>query len=134
MIKLHKILICGGRDFNDKIVIYKVLDEYINGPGISYPYSNLLVITGGCRGADLVGMGWAEARGIHPCKVDALWDTHGNMAGPIRNRIMALMQPDVMIAFPGGAGTADMIKVAETYKIPTIRVTDKGDIINTSKK
>jgi len=41
------------------------------------------------------------------------WSRHGKSAGPIRNRQMLIEgRPDIVVAFPGGKGTANMIKQA----------------------
>jgi len=44
---------------------------------------------------------------------DAEWHRHGKRAGPIRNqRMLEEGQPDLIVAFPGGHGTADMVRRA----------------------
>ena len=43
----------------------------------------------------------------------ANWKKHGRAAGPIRNKqMLEEAKPDLVIAFPGGAGTANMVKQA----------------------
>ena len=40
-------------------------------------------------------------------------EKHGNAAGPIRNqRMLDHGKPDIVVAFPGGSGTADMVKLS----------------------
>lgn len=51
----------------------------------------------------------------------ANWECHGKAAGPIRNREM-LQEADLLIAFPGGRGTADCIRQAKELGIPVLRV------------
>jgi hypothetical protein len=42
-------------------------------------------------------------------------------AGPIRNKLMLTDgKPDVVIAFPGGAGTANMVGIAKKANIDVI--------------
>lgn len=41
------------------------------------------------------------------------WERNGRAAGPIRNRQMLDGKPDLVIAFPGGKGTADMVAEAK---------------------
>ena len=44
----------------------------------------------------------------------AQWDVYGRRAGPIRNQEMIDEgKPDGVVAFPGGKGTADMVRRAE---------------------
>jgi hypothetical protein len=41
------------------------------------------------------------------------WNTHGRAAGPIRNqRMLDEVKPELVVAFPGGRGTADMVRRA----------------------
>ena len=49
--------------------------------------------------------------------------TYGKAAGPIRNQQMLDEgKPDVVIAFPGASGTADMINRAGLTNVPVVRV------------
>lgn len=42
------------------------------------------------------------------------WKRHGKSAGPIRNQLMLYeTQPHIVVAFPGGRGTADMVRKAK---------------------
>ncbi len=70
--------------------------------------------------------GWARSRGIEKVTaVKADWDTHGKQAGYLRNIAMADMDPEMIIAFPGGKGTMMMkgiglkrgIEVLDHYEI-----------------
>jgi predicted polyphosphate/ATP-dependent NAD kinase len=50
--------------------------------------------------------------------------TQGKAAGIIRNqRMLDEGKPDLVIAFQGGDGTADMVRRANKSKIPTIILT-----------
>jgi predicted Rossmann-fold nucleotide-binding protein len=102
-----KVLVCGGRDFDDQALLYDVLDEIESNEG---PIT--LVIQGGASGADELALDWAKYRGKDCLTVAADWKTHGKAAGPIRNSKMLSYNPDLVVAFPGGAGTADMVKKA----------------------
>jgi hypothetical protein len=46
--------------------------------------------------------------------VPADWNKHGRSAGFRRNLEMAEMQPDVVLACPGGRGTANMVEIARS--------------------
>jgi hypothetical protein len=51
------------------------------------------------------------------------WKKHGRSAGPIRNQHMLdVGKPNLVIAFPGGRGTADMMKRAEKAGIEVRRI------------
>lgn len=101
-----RVLVCGGRDYNDLATARAVLDSLRASRGID------LVIEGGALGADRVGRLWAQTSGVHVATVSALWDAYGKRAGMLRNAAMLLLQPDLVVAFRGGAGTANMIKQA----------------------
>jgi hypothetical protein len=69
-----------------------------------------MIIHGGASGADRLAGEWAASRGI-PVEVHpADWQKYGRAAGPIRNQQMIDRKPDMVVAFPGGRGTADMVR------------------------
>jgi len=110
-----RILVCGGRDFSDYFYLRKVLQKHVAQIDT--------LIHGGARGADSAAKFWTEANGISQVEFKADWDQHGKAAGPIRNQQMIDEgHPDMVIAFPGGTGTADMIRRAEEAGIKVIRV------------
>lgn len=81
-----------------------------------------ILIHGGAQGADVMAAEWAWKRHVHTAPVLALWGTHGKKAGPIRNRMMLLLQPDRVIAFPGGKGTRNMMEQARNAGIELFQV------------
>lgn len=103
------VLVCGGRDFSDRDLVYTTLDKVIA------KYPEMWLLTGSCPdGADALAEAWAKEREIPYCGVPARWKALGKMAGPIRNRIMRdLWEPKACIAFPGGVGTRGMVKLME---------------------
>lgn len=105
-----RILVCGGRDYKDYATLFSVLDS---------KYLCTLIIHGDARGADHLADEWARSRGISLAVFPANWKGHGKSAGPIRNRLMLdYMKPDLVVAFPGGRGTADMVKYARAMGVP----------------
>lgn len=112
-----RVLVCGGRDYNDSHRVFAVLDKLHSEAGID------LIIEGGARGADHLAMSWAADRRVPRERYDADWEAHGNFAGPMRNRRMLEEgKPDIVVAFPGNRGTADMCRKArkagvEVYEI-----------------
>jgi len=101
-----KLLVCGGRYFADTAFVRKKLDEFDKAHEVK------IIITGGATGADHLARVWGELVGVHTAVVPAMWDAHGPAAGPMRNRAMLLLQPDYVIAFPGGKGTEGMVELA----------------------
>lgn len=90
------------------------------------------LVQGGCEGTDELLDAWALSKGIDRATYPAYWDTFGRSAGPRRNsEMLSKENPDAVIAFPGGSGTADLVKKARAYKkkeILIILVSLKGDI------
>lgn len=59
--------------------------------------------------------------GIRVQKFPADWDRYGKAAGGIRNSQMLIEgKPDLVVAFPGGNGTRDMVLKARKAGIRTI--------------
>lgn len=110
-----RVLVCGGRDFIDRTWLFRELDALHSSRNVT------MVISGCAPGADSLGIEWAEARRIEVGRFPADWDTHGRAAGPIRNqRMLDEGKPDLVIAFPGGRGTADMSRRAREAGIELI--------------
>lgn len=98
---------CGGRDFKNQWFVWAKLDEFING-------HNHVIIQGGARGCDKFAKLWAISRGIPYETYEAQWSRRGRAAGAIRNQKMIDDgKPDLVIAFRGNTGTADMVRRAE---------------------
>ena len=105
-----KLIVCGGRNFNDRDRVYHTLDYLHAVRAIG------LLIEGGATGADSLAGLWATERTVPLCVVEAEWARFGKAAGMIRNRKMLRLirrqHHDVVLAFPGGRGTAGMVRIA----------------------
>ena len=78
-----------------------------------------VIIHGDAKGADQAAARWAVSRSIPTIVCPADWQSHGKYAGAIRNQEMLNdHKPDLVVAFPGGAGTADMVSKAQRAMIP----------------
>ena len=114
-------LVTGGRSFTDAHLVDVALTAA--DPG--------MVIEGGAKGADRLCREWAHAHGVHTLRVDALWDYYDSIgrkaaAGVIRNSAMvrlAKMLGAVVVAFPGGSGTADCVTKARGAGLVVVEVT-----------
>ena len=85
-------------------------------------YSITEIISGGARGADTLAEEWADENNIPKTIVKADWKTHGKAAGPIRNQQMLDLKPNMVVAFPGGNGTADMVRRSKKANFEVIEV------------
>ncbi len=113
-----RVLVCGGRDFADNRLLANVL-------GTMHTMArNISVVIHGCaQGADTLAGAWARFNGVAEARFPADWATHKKAAGPIRNRqMLAEAEPDVVVAFPGGRGTADMVRAAKAKGVRVVEV------------
>lgn len=103
--------------------MFRFLDNY-HGQIVGGMQTISHVIHGDARGADKMAQAWAIYHGIQPVACAAIWgagDTYDSRAGLRRNAAMLQLRPDVVIAFPGGRGTAHMCRIAEVAGIPVIQ-------------
>lgn len=110
-----RALICGGRDFLNAALVWSWLDRLHEATPIT------AIIQGGAAGVDAIANEWAKTKPEiqrFVCRAD--WKKHGRSAGPKRNARMLEWRPDVVVAFPGGRGTADMLARAIAAKVKII--------------
>jgi hypothetical protein len=106
-----RVLVCGGRTFDNALDLERALRPHQD--------RIMLLIHGGQTGADQLAGLWAQRRGIPVQEFKADWKTLGKAAGPIRNqKMLSEGKPDMVIAFPGSTGTADMVKKAKKAGVP----------------
>lgn len=112
-----RVLVCGGRDFINYPAVKRVLDGLKRDRGIT------TIISGHARGADQLGERWARETSTGCMDFPADWDKFGKRAGPIRNQQMLTEgKPDLVVAFPGGPGTAHMVAISRRAKIEVLIV------------
>ena len=112
-----RVLVCGGRDFKDRALLYATLDRL----NAEHPITTL--INGQAPGADSMADKWAELKGIWRYPFPADWDRHGRAAGPIRNaQMLKEGRPDLVVAFAGNSGTQDMIDKARAAGVKLLIV------------
>jgi hypothetical protein len=115
-----RVLVCGGRTFYNKVLFKKTLDEIHAKTPIT------CIIQGEASGADFLAKHWAKAVACIPHEdFKAFWNEQGPAAGPIRNKIMLdIGKPDLVVAFPGQDGTADMVKQARSAGVKVMLIKD----------
>jgi YspA, cpYpsA-related SLOG family len=123
-----RILVCGGRTYDDRDLVWRTLDDY------QHRHGSITVIQGGAPGADALAKEWWYKR---PQKgtlisVPTAWEelSHADAAsrtradgsrydaaaGGRRNAEMLDEKPDLVLAFPGNKGTRDMLRRTEEAK------------------
>jgi len=76
-----KVIIAGSRQITDAAAF----DALIESTGWDIEE----VVSGGCRGVDILGEEWAQKRGIPVRAFAADWARYGREAGELRNRALA---------------------------------------------
>ena len=102
-----KLIVCGGRDFTDRAFLFAALDAVHRKRPIGTLAQGLCP-----TGADAFAVEWAKARDVFCIGFEANWREFGASAGPRRNQQMLDYGVDGVVAFPGGRGTADMVRRA----------------------
>jgi len=118
-----RVVVTGSRDETRQKMVSTELSAFHARTPIT------LLIHGGAEGVDRLARSWAEAHMIPCCCFYAPWH-HAKprtAAGPIRNGWMIQYGlPDMLLAFPGGKGTANMKKQADAKGLPTTQLGVKG--------
>ncbi len=113
------VLITGGREYRNQREMFAALDRLHAERGFTF------LVHGDARGADQMAHRWAKKCGVQPVAMEALWDTDGDAAGTKRNaRMLAFANPDLCVAFSGGRGTANMMRIAREAGVELIDVED----------
>lgn len=82
-----------------------------------------MILHGGASGADRLAGQWAERCGVNNIEFTAHWNQYGKRAGYVRNaQMLEEGKPDLVVAFPGGKGTAMMVKLARDAGVEVIEV------------
>lgn len=109
------VAVTGGRDYSDREHVFSVLDK------LHQEHRFEVLVHGGAKGADALAAEWCNQAGVFQCifpVTPALWSRIGKRAGPLRSHIMQVVtRPTLLVAFPGGEGTAGAVKSADTLRI-----------------
>jgi predicted polyphosphate/ATP-dependent NAD kinase len=108
-----RFAVTGGRDYQDYDTVVRALEKLPEGA---------VMVNGAARGADslaaTVWRGWGGPVEEYP----ADWSKLGRAAGHARNREMLNSGIDLLIAFPGGKGTENMVDICFKAKVPVVQV------------
>ena len=112
---MTRVIVCGGRNFRSPAQVWCELDRL----HAIHHFRELM--QGGAIGVDTFAREWvAKHHEVISWTCRAEWDKYGKAAGPKRNARMLEWDPNLVIAFPGGRGTADMVRRAKAAGVQTI--------------
>ena len=116
-----RVVIAGSRTFCDYEIACRFIDQCL------LQQENVIILSGGARGADALGERYAYERGLAVERYPALWHTYGKVAGIRRNQEMAAAC-DLVICFWDGEsrGTKSMIAFARKHNKPIFIKDIKG--------
>lgn len=111
-----KLIVAGGRDFNDAVLLERVLIALAD---VDYADMALSIVSGMSRGADALGYQFAQANGVKCYPFPAEWEKHGKRSGFVRNAAMGDFA-DGLLAFWDGKslGTDHMISYMQSLTKP----------------
>ena len=109
---VFKVIIAGSRDFNNYRLLKEKCDKILQNK------SNIEIVSGTSRGADLLGEKYAKENNYIINRFPANWNHYGKSAGYLRNKQMA-EYGDALICFWDGKsrGTLHMINLAQEYNL-----------------
>lgn len=114
------MLVTGGTKYTDTGKVFDILTD------LDKEFKRLVVVHGDAKGADTFAHDVCKAVGIEQVRIPANWTRFHRAAGPIRNGLMLDLFPtlDLVIAFPGGNGTKNMVELATKREIQVIQAVD----------
>lgn len=110
---MFRVIIAGGRDFSDYEYLKTTMDYLLQNK------SDIVIVSGMARGADTLGVRYAQERGYPLMRFPAQWEKFGRAAGYKRNVEMA-DNADALVVFWDGQsrGTKNMIEIAAKRQMP----------------
>lgn len=126
----YRVLVCGGRDYGKRWddhlssfvtdthavhLLHRVLQDILD---TRVPdHKELVIVHGAAAGADNLASLWAKSKHIHEMPFPANWS--GKSGGIERNiEMLEESEPELVVAFPGGRGTAHMVGLARKTRTP----------------
>ena len=102
-----RLLVCGGRHFEDAEMVHHELTALHWRKPIS------VVVHGSIAGVGIIAEEWARRHGIAVVRYPPNWEFYGKKAEGLRSDFMLTdSRPDFVVAFPGGRHTADLVQRA----------------------
>ena len=110
-----KVIIAGTRTFSDYPLLKKKCDEILR------LQKEIEIVSGTCKGADLLGEQYAKEKGYPIKQFPANWDLYKKSAGYKRNEQMAEYADGAIIFWDGvSKGSSHMIDLAKKQDLKLI--------------
>jgi len=107
-----KVIIAGSRSFDNYKMLKALCDIILSRK------DDIEVVSGGARGADLLGERYAKEKGYPIKRFNADWDNYGKAAGYKRNAEMAAYADGLIVFWDGvSKGSKHMIDLARKNKL-----------------
>jgi NADPH:quinone reductase-like Zn-dependent oxidoreductase len=115
--KPMRILVCGGRHFEDAEKIHRELSR------LHWRRPVTVLIHGSVSGVGIAAEAWARRIGIAVVRYPPNWEFFGKRAEALRNAFMIEdSRADLVLAFPGGRHTADLAARASDAGIAVLTI------------
>lgn len=121
-----KVLVCGGRSYRNGNLVGTAMKAWnVTELVVGYNPNDKRF-----QGADQLAYEYAKANGIPGCCFPAAWGQFGkhgkgDPAGPLRNmKMLDRGKPEMVLAFPGGRGTDNMVALAKEGGVRVVEVVD----------
>lgn len=131
-----KVLVCGGKHFSQRQVVYDTLSELHSRHPITLEMDSANASMERDKetqkftaiGAEVFANEWCVANHV-PCKTFvANRFKYGKLAEYIRNINMVKEQPDIVVSFPAFGDTEHMLRLVRENDIPMWAVDYEGNI------
>ena len=98
----YKVIVAGGRDFDNYEFLKEKLDETFESLG-DLDAHPIEIISGMANGADTLGIKYAKEHKLTRVLYPANWDKYPRMAGILRNLNICLLRQHILELFPSSA-------------------------------
>ena len=116
--KAARVIVAGGRDFDDYALMEKELDRLFWGENFCGD-GQIKILSGMAPGADTLAIRYADEHELTKILFPANWKYHHRMAGFLRNKDMVALATHLVAFWDGRShGTKHIIDLARAKGIP----------------
>lgn len=108
-----KVIVAGGRDFEDYDYLSTTLDELFNDTRLFRNKEEIKIVSGMAKGADMLAIRYADERRMTKILFPANWKLYPRSAGFLRNEDMLSVATHLIAFWDGNShGTQHIIEEA----------------------